>query len=159
VTIRALSRLSVESGVLYYGLGEREDNYTFLYPENAVTLGWERRRGNAIELPFLVKYSLLGEGRRWQPFVLAGPAVRRTSIDYQRISSVLSGVEWNASLAEPRVDDESVKWKVDPVVGVGVSLRAGRFRMEPQVRYSYWSAGKNSAILKNQVHILLGFRF
>jgi hypothetical protein len=159
VTIRAVSRLSVETGLLYYRLGEREDNYAFQYPENTFTLIWEHQRGKTIELPFLAKYAILNENRRWQPFVSAGPAVRRTWTDSSRFTSVLSGGPMNNSGIEPRVDSESVKWKVDPVVGVGVTLRAGRLHMEPQVRYSYWGAGKNSNVLKNQVHILLGFRF
>jgi hypothetical protein len=48
---------------------------------------------------------------------------------------------------------------VDPAAGLGVDFRAGRFHLEPEARYSYWSAGEHGRIRKNQVTLMLGFRF
>lgn len=157
VTLRAFSGLSLESGLLFYRQGDRNDTFAFQYPENALTLGSERRRGRAVELPFLLKYSFLSERRRWQPFLSAGPAVRRTSLDFTRESTVFGGTQPSTFVREPVT--KSVKWNVDPIVSAGVSFRTGRLRFEPQVRYSYWGAGKHSVVLKNQVHLLFGFRF
>jgi hypothetical protein len=159
VNVRGSSNLSLESGVMFYRLGERSDDTLFFgTPEGAFTLGWERWRGSAIELPFLVRYRFLGERRGWQPFISAGPALRRTSIDSTRVTTTLGGQPSGGTIA-PAVDTTSVRWNVDPVAGVGVSLRTGRSSVEPQVRYSYWGAGTHSVVLQNQVYFLVNFRF
>jgi hypothetical protein len=160
VTVRAFSGLSLETGVLFYRLGNRPDSLAFQSPENTVTLGSDQWRGRALEIPFLAKYRFLNERRGWQPFVSAGPAVRRTSVDFASIRSVVVGAGTGTSAVGRSVgSSESVKWNVDPVFGAGVSFRTGKLYLEPQVRYSYWGAGKNSVVLKNQVHFLFGIRF
>ena len=139
-------------------MGQSVDNGVFQYPENAVTLTSSTERSRALELPFLVKYHFLSEHRTWRPFVTAGPTVRRTSLDASNFASILSGA--NLSPFAPQVlSAKTVKWNVDPAVGAGVDFKAGRFHFEPEVRYSYWGAGKNSVVRKNQVDLLLGFRF
>jgi hypothetical protein len=158
VTVRFFSRLSLESGVLFYRLGERTDNFTLLFPESALSIGSNKWHAKALEIPFLAKYHFLSESHTWRPFLTAGPAVRRTSIDYTRTSSTLSGNSF-LYLGQPVVKNNSVKWNVDPVVGDGVSFRTGKIYLEPQVRYSYWGAGKNSVVQKNQVQFLMGLRF
>jgi outer membrane protein W len=130
----------------------------FQYPENAVTLTSSTERGRALELPFLAKYHFLSEHRTWRPFVTAGPTVRRTSLDASRFATILSGVQ-QVTLAPQLSSGSTVKWTVDPAVGAGVDFKAGRFHLEPEVRYSYWGAGKDSLVRKNQVDFLLGFRF
>jgi hypothetical protein len=156
---RVASRFSIESGFLYYRLGNRNDNFAFAFPENALTLGLEQWHGKAIEIPFLLKYRFLSQRRGWQPFLSAGSAVRRTSLDFTRTSTILSGEALSSGSGQPVMNAKSVKWNLDPVVGAGISFRTGRFSFDPQVRYSYWGAGKNSVVLKNQVHFLVGFRF
>jgi hypothetical protein len=158
VNVRIFSRLSLETGVLFHRMGQRSDNGVFQYPENAVTLTSSTERGRALELPFLAKYRFLGEHRTWRPFVTAGPTVRRTSLDASHFASILSGVQ-QVALVPLQFSAKTVKWTVDPAIGVGVDFKAGRFHLEPEVRYSYWGAGKNSAVRKNQVDLLLGFRF
>src|SRR5580704_30970 len=80
VDIRALPWLSVETGVLYNRIGRSSDNFAFLYPENAVTLGYATSRATALELPLLAKFRFRSERSAWRPFLSAGPTVRRTSI-------------------------------------------------------------------------------
>ena len=159
ITLRATPRISLESGILFYRLGKANDNFAYSLPENTFTLGFEERHGRAIELPLLLRYRFRSESRAWQPFISAGPAVRRTSVDFTRFTSVFSNSPANAPPVAPVIKDTSVKWNVDPVFGVGTSFRAGRLHLEPQARYSYWGAGKNSAVLKNQVQFLFGLRF
>ena len=160
VNVRISSRLSLESGVLFYRLGQEFTNATFLYPQNSVTLVSGTEHGLGVELPFLARYRFLGEHHTWRPFVNAGPAVRRTSLDANQSSSILSGVQLGTSSYASQVFARgTTKWNVDPVAGAGVDFRAGRFHLEPEVRYSYWGAGKNSVVRKNQVDLLLGFRF
>jgi hypothetical protein len=159
VNLRISSRFSVETGVLFHRMGRQLNTGIFQYPENTLTFVSSTERGRALELPMLLRYHLLGEHRTWRPFITAGPAVRRTSIDALHTSTVLSGLSLSDFTATPRVNTNLVKWNVDPAFGAGVDLKAGRFHLEPEVRYSYWGAGKNSAVRKNQVDFLLGFRF
>lgn len=131
----------------------------FQYPENAVTLTSSTERGRTLELPFLAKYHFFSERRTWRPFVTADPAIRRTSLDATYFSSVLSGASVGAVTAQPILNTQAVKWNVDPDVGAGIDFKTGRFHLDPEVRYSYWGAGTNSQVRKNQVDLLLGFRF
>ena len=158
VNVRISSRISVETGVLFHRLGQQMNTSAFQYPENAVTINYSTERGRAIELPFLAKVYLLGERRTWRPFVAAGPSVRRTSLEANNLFTVLSSSPLVGS-APQSLNTKTVKWNVDPVIGTGIDFRTGRFHLEPEVRYSYWGSGKNSAVRKNQVEFLLGFRF
>jgi len=159
VDIRLVAGLSLESGVVFHRLGQELQNGVFQYPDNSVTLVSSTIRGRAFEVPFLAKYHFLGQDRRWRPFVTAGPTIRRASLDGTHYSSILSGAALTALPTVAVGDTSSVKWNVDPVFGAGVDFKTGRFHLGPEVRYSYWGAGKNSEILKNQVDLLLGFRF
>jgi hypothetical protein len=159
VTIRVMPRLSLESGVLFHRMGRTNDTGVFLYPENSITLTSSVQRVTAIELPFLAKYSLLGERHAWRPFVTAGPTVRRTSFTAQHQASILAGSSLVNVTPGQLLKQQTVKWNVDPTVGAGVEFKTGRIHLEPEVRYSYWGAGKNAEVRKNQVSYLLGFRF
>jgi hypothetical protein len=153
---RLSSALSMQTGLLFYRMGNSNSTAVFLFPENALTLRNERWKGHAFEFPLLLRYSFFNEGRAWRPFVSAGGAVRRTSIDFRGASSTLSSTPINQF---PPEDSSSLKWNLDPEAGAGISFRTGKFHMDPEVRYSYWGAGKNSVLRKNQVQFLLGFRF
>ena len=158
VNIRVFSGLSLETGVLYHRLGRGSDNFTFLYPENSVTLGFETWRGSALEVPVLARYRFLSERAAWRPFLSAGPTVRRTSITTTWANSVISGSPLGNNSAGV-LKTKTTQWNVDPTTGVGVDFRMGRIHVEPEARYSYWGAGKTGRVRKNQVNFLLGFRF
>ena len=87
VDVRIVKGLSFETEFVYQRLGGGYDNFTFFGPANATTFGSQTVRGSALELPFLAKYRFLNERRRWRPFLLAGPSVRRTSITTSNIQS------------------------------------------------------------------------
>ena len=113
----------------------------------------------SVEIPVLAKYRFLGARRNWRPFLSAGPVIRRTSVETRMNSSVLGA---NPAVGAPplfNVNRESVSWNADPAISAGMDFRAGRFHLEPEVRYSYWGAGKHDPIRKNQVNFLLGIRF
>jgi hypothetical protein len=159
IQLRVFSRLSLESGVMFHRFGQRVSSGAFQYPDNSVTLFSITQHGRALELPFLAKYYLLSERRSWRPFVSAGPTVRRTSLETGNFSSILSGTQF-VTLPSPNVSkSDSVRWKVDPVAAGGIDCRIGRFHLAPEVRYSYWGAGKELPMRKNQVEFQLGFRF
>ena len=150
--------LSLETGVLFHRLGSTRENYAVSSSAGAFILGTDEWKGRAIEIPLLLKYHFLSRSSTWRPFVSAGPTVRWTSIDYNGSRSILSSTV-PATSSEPMRASETTKWNVDPVLGVGVSFRTGRVRIEPEVRYSYWGAGKHEVIRQNQVHFLFGLRF
>lgn len=170
VGLHIISGLSLESGVLYTRLGSGNRQASFLYPENSITMTFESWHGRAVEVPFLAKYRFRGEEARWRPFVTAGPTVRHTSLKSQYFTSVFSGTPvtgTGGSAPPPRLcrergnalKTETSEWNVDPAAGLGVDFRAGRFHLEPEARYSYWAAGEHGRIRKNQVTLMLGFRF
>ena len=158
VNIRILPRLSFETGIMFHRLGQGLNTGAFFYPENSVTLVANRDRGRALEVPLLAKYYFLNEGHAWRPFVTAGPTIRRTSLETNHSSSVFSGAPVASFGAQPILNTKTVQWNMDPVFGAGVDFKTGRFHVEPGVQYSYWGAGKNSAVRKNQVGFQLGFR-
>jgi hypothetical protein len=156
--VRISSRFSFETGVLAHRLGNDQGTGVFPYPENSLTLLSSSQRGRALEIPLLAKYHLRTEKSTWRPFLSAGPTVRRTSLDSTFSSTILSGTDLTALPGQPILNRSTAKWNLDPALGAGIDFKAGRFHIEPQVRYSYWSAGKTSDVRKNQVDFLLGFR-
>jgi hypothetical protein len=158
VDIHILGGLSIESGLLYDRIGRRSDSFTFLTPENGVT-GSSSVRGRALEIPVLAKYRFRGGRSGWRPFLAAGPTVRRTATTSDSFSSILSGTQLISISGLTALNQKSTRWNLDPAVGAGVDFRAGRFHLEPEIRYSYWGAGSNGPLRKNQVNFLMGFRF
>jgi hypothetical protein len=153
------SRLSLETGLLYHRMGRAVHNGVFLNPETSVTLANFTDRGRALEIPLLVKYHLRGERAGARPFLTAGPAVRRTSLTVDSYSSILSGSSLVNLAGSNSFHSDFRKWNVDPVLGAGIDFKTGRFHVSPEARYSYWGAGKNTGLRKNQADFLLGFRF
>jgi hypothetical protein len=150
------SWLSLETGVLFHRLGSTEQHYATQVSGGTVITGMDEWKAGAIELPFLLRYRFLDESRTWRPFISAGPTIRRTHINFGGYRSTFSG---NTVFNESIQPSETVKWNVDPAAGVGVSFRAGRVHIEPEVRYSYWGAGKHQVVRQNQAHFLFGLRF
>jgi hypothetical protein len=140
-------------------MGHASNLGVFTFPENSITLSSTSIHGHALEIPILAKGYLRAERSTFRPFVTGGLAIHRTSLESRNGASILGGTNLLPLPSEPVFQTESVLWKPDPSAGAGVDFKAGRFHLEPQVRYSYWAAGKNSDIRKNQVHFLLGFRF
>jgi outer membrane protein with beta-barrel domain len=159
VNVHIFRGLSLDSGLLYDRIGRRSDNLVFFLPENGVTLGFIDSHASAIEVPLLAKYRFRAIRSGWRPFVTAGPTIRRTSIKSENLVSILSGTPLGSTGTGSAVAIRTSQWNIDPAAGVGMDIRAGRFHFEPEVRYSYWAAGKNSPIRKNQVNVLMGFRF
>jgi hypothetical protein len=159
VNIRILPYLSLETGVMFHRLGENANNSAYVYPADSLTLVYNSRRAHAVEVPILAKYYVFGERHTWRPFVTIGPTIRHTSLKTSYASSILSGTSFT-TLAQPFPNFERSKSKVDPVAGVGVDFKAGRIHIDPEARYSYWRAGEDLyPVRKNQVEILVGFRF
>jgi hypothetical protein len=159
VNVRIHSWLSIETGMIFHRIGQRAGTGAFLFPENALTLVSSTERGRALEFPILAKLHLRAARHTWRPFLTAGPAIRRTSIDSSFASTILSGAQLSGLGPQPGGNRKTVNWSVDPSVAAGVDVKVGRYHLEPQVQYSYWGAGKNLPVRKNQVGFLVGFRF
>jgi hypothetical protein len=92
--------------------------------------------------------------------VTAGPTIRRTSLRNEYNATVFSGAPITPGTTPFFLNSERVDWHADPAAGAGVDFKAGRFHLDPEVRYSYWGAGEELyPVRKNQVNFLLGFRF
>jgi hypothetical protein len=156
-TVRISLLVSVESGVLFHRMGQSVGTGVFLNTDNTVTLSPTSQRARALEIPVLAKFHLLGADKASRPFVTLGPSIRRTSVQSGLEGVILSGTQLTplATLPAPK---NAVNWSVDPTVGAGLDIKTGRFHIEPEVRYSYWGAGKDLPVRKNQVSFLLGFR-
>lgn len=158
VNFKILPHVSIETGVVFQRLGQQANNYALLYPENSLTLTYGTARARGIDIPLLAKVQLPAGRRSWRPFVTVGPTVRRVSVDYNYAASILSGTSLMTFTAQPPVQRSSAEWRVDPSLGAGVEFKAGRFHLSPEVRYSYWGAGTDLPVRKNQVDFLFGFR-
>lgn len=155
VSARLTPKLSLETGVLFHRLGLDEANGGFLTSPNTFMTYVFTNRATAIEIPILVKRYLFGEDSNWRPFLMAGPTIRRSSIHSFSSYADLTATPLSVNAS----NQDQTKWNIDPAVAAGVDFKTGRLHLEPQVRYSYWNAGKNTLILKNQVNFLLGFRY
>ena len=162
VTVRLLSHLSLESGVMFTRMGQANFNSVFANPANTFTQTSSSYKGHATEVPVLAKLYALPEERTWRPFLIVGPTVRHTSVDRRSSASILSGTGMFTVLPSTSsfFASNRTRTQVDPVAGVGVDLKAGRFHLEPEARYSFWRVGQDIyPVRKNQVDFLLGFRF
>jgi hypothetical protein len=160
VTVRLFSQLSLESGVTFTRMGQNNSSSVFQYPANTFTQTFSSERGLSVEVPVLAKLYALPERHTWRPFVVIGPTIRHTHVDNQYQASILSGTSIVTVASSSFFSSNRSRTKVDPVAGVGVDLKAGRFHMEPEVRYSFWRVGQDIyPVRKNQVDFLMGFRF
>lgn len=156
VAIELWQNLSLQTGVLFNRLGTSRTNYSFAV-EGGLLSGSAQWQAHAAEIPILLRYHLLNRSHTWRPFVSAGPSVRRTTVTLHSRTSVSSSTPLPAGFGP--MDYSRTQWSVDPVLGAGVSFKSGRVHLEPEVRYSYWDAGKDTVVRKNQVNFLFGLRF
>lgn len=157
LTVDWTEHLSLQSGILFYRLGT-VDSYFYASVGDTFFRGPVTWKARAMEIPLLLRYHLLDRGRRWRPFIAAGPAVRRRTVEYSGLSTIPNATPATVS-SGVRPYSES-QWRVYPSAGAGVSLKvAGRLELDPEVRYSYWTGTSDLSIRRNQVHFLLGLRF
>jgi hypothetical protein len=159
VDVRLFWRVSIETGLMFQRMGQQSTNGTYFYPENALTQVYSTQSTHALDIPILAKVRLLSQLRKWQPFVALGPTVRRTSFESSYRSTIFISTQLVTLGPQPELGLKTVNWSVDPALGAGVDFKTGRFHLEPEVRYSYWGAGTNLPIRKNQVDFLFGLRF
>ena len=146
LTLGFRNSFALQTGILFHRLGRREDIALFNTSSGSGFVN-SQLKATAIELPLLLRYHFLSQTRNWQPFVSAGPTIRRTQTSYRS-----GGFVGSSSF-------DVTKWKINPSFGTGVSFKAGRIRIEPEVRYSYWGSNRQDTIRQNQVHFLFGLRF
>lgn len=138
VEVALPARFAVEANALYSRFGSS------LFPASSSAT---RIRGNSWEFPVLGKYYFAERSSSIQPFASAGVAFRQIWLD--RSSDNFFG---------RRVTD-STDVAVGAVVAGGVALRAGRFRIAPEARYTRWGGYNYPATNPNQAQVLLGITF
>ena len=160
VEFRLPFRFAAEIDALYTRVGY---SYRLLYPgELTGTPGATidvrtRQRGNSWEFPVLGKYYFTSREHAVQPFVGTGYTLSTTWFHSDVQTSTLSGTP----ITNPQPDLSSsyrTPFDVGVVVAAGVRVKAGRFSVLPEVRYTHW--GPNAAaVRKNQAKFLLGVSF
>jgi len=141
-------RLSVEANALYKHA--RQDR--FAGPAPSAVLVQQGTRIDIWEIPLLLKY-------RWRarpvtPFAVAGATIRRVKdldIDFISIPTFPgfpgTRLRYSAQSNEPLRYGETF--------GGGVAWKLGPLRVEPEIRYTYWTA-KHWMATTEQVEFLIG---
>ncbi len=165
IEFRLPRNLSLEFDVLYRHLHYSD---SFFIPLNGGEI--EHVSAGAWEFPLLLKYRLGGNVAH--PFVSAGPAgdvvaIRDRFVGFSEFTPQPTTGTTSSSLAlrTPAIAGFTG--------GAGVEIPAGRLRISPEARYTYWIsphfytlitnaaylAGMLSDSKRYQVEFLLGFRF
>jgi hypothetical protein len=161
--LRLSDSFRFEANALYKRLG-----YSASQSDGGVTVTGQAH-AHSLEFPFLVKYDL--PSRRALPFAGVGYVFRNlvgVKGSARLSGSLAGGTPIDTTFPVPA----STIVRNDPthglVVGTGVRLRTGPFRMAPEFRYTRWSArpfddeGPRGFVLqssRNQVELLLGLIF
>jgi hypothetical protein len=132
------ARFAVEANALYSRFGSS----WFPASSSATQI-----RGNSWEFPVVGKHYFAERSSSIQPFASAGVAFRQIWLDG------ISGDRFGR-----RVSD-STDVAVGAVVAGGVALKAGRFRIAPEARYTRWGGYNYPATNPNQAQVLLGVTF
>jgi hypothetical protein len=114
-----------------------------------------RQRANSWEFPVLGKYYFRRRESGWQPFIATGWSFR-TAGEHQTLAQVITdstGVHTSIFHDSFRSD-----LGVGATFATGIQVRAGRFAITPQVRYTRWGTSENS-FRKNEAGFVLGVRF
>ena len=160
-TLSLSNGLSFQTGVLFHRLGRSEEvqlsgsnlleGAASVNPLTGTLYNIRNSQWKAttIEIPLLLRYHFLSRTRTWQPFLVGRTQYppHRNQLPQRQASQARS------------LDSNNSQWKINPSFGTGVSFKAGRIRIEPEVRYSYWGSNRQDPIRQNQVHFLFGLRF
>jgi hypothetical protein len=167
VEFRLRGGFAIEADALYQRVGE-SGHFQFAgeIPSGAGTTSftpgpfagayYARARGDSWQFPVLAKRYFRMRSSVWQPFVSLGPSVRRvkSESDTNEIFFDSSGRKDFPGHAEP-----SSNWSIGGTVAAGARLRAGRFAIVPEFRYTRWAQNNGSALSRNAASAFLGFSF
>ena len=158
IEFRLPARFAVEADVLYQRIGSSAffAPISILSSVNLVNLYagliTYRQRGDSFEFPILGKYYLKSRDSKWQPFVGTGYAFR--TIRFSTDSSLSDG-----TTITPIHSSYRSSLGVGAVAAAGIRLRAGRFALVPEIRYTRWGGLDAGSIPKNEAAFLFGITF
>jgi hypothetical protein len=115
-----------------------------------------RQRGNAWSFPLLGKYYFHTPTASWRPFVGTGFAFR--TIDRHDSGSQIYTDANGALQTAAFKNNYRSPLEVGAVIAAGMRLKAGRFAVLPQVRYTRWG-GADSFASRNETTLMLGLSF
>jgi outer membrane protein with beta-barrel domain len=160
IEFRLPRNLSLEFDVLYRHLHYSDSLYIPLLGGD-----FERVSAGTWEFPLLVKYCFRGNASH--PFVSAGSAFDVVALRDRFVD--LFGLGPPSVQTTTGTNSSSLALRNSLVAGLtagtGVELPVGRFRISPEIRYTYWlspnfyALGTFSDGKHQQVEFLLGFRF
>jgi hypothetical protein len=165
IEVRLPAGFAIEADALYQRIGNTSFfGYSLLTGSNLITgqpplfpsSSINQQRGNSWEFPILGKYYFRPVRSGIQPFAGMGYAFRtiefhneytQTTVDANGASQTFSGNnDFRSGLG------------VGAVFAAGVRIRAGRFSLLPEFRYTRWGQ-QDFQIRKNEAGILLGISF
>jgi hypothetical protein len=163
VEVQLPAGFALEADALYRRLGT-SSNFPIFSGINLVTtpailpfLNFaNRQRGNAWSFPLLGKYYFHTRTSSWQPFVGTGFSFR--TIDRHDSGTQLYADANGVVQTAPFRRDYRSALDAGAVVAAGMRLKAGRFAVLPQVRYTRWG-GSDSFASRNETELMLGVSF
>jgi hypothetical protein len=162
VEFRLPFRFAAEIDALYTRTGD-SFRYLYFYPDPAGMAGTTtdirvRTRGNSWEFPVLGKYYFTSRQHAIQPFVGTGYTLSTTWVRNDVQTSVLSLSPIATTQPTLASNSRRTPFDVGAVVAAGVRVKAGRFSVLPELRYTHWGPAA-TAVRKNQAKFLLGISF
>jgi hypothetical protein len=153
--IRLPASFAIEADVLYRRIG---NTINFGSSLNGVTNSIiSRQRGNSWEFPVLGKYYFRPRTSKWQPFAATGYAFRGTQV--RSDSSVTTTEASGVTRTSPFHFGFGHPLGVGAVFAGGVRVRAGRFALLPELRYTRWGGSESNLTRRNEAGVLLGINF
>jgi hypothetical protein len=130
----------------------RQDRFAGPAPSGSLTQ--QGARMSIWEIPLLLKYPL--KRGSWHPFVVAGATLRHVgdqSVDLIIIPTFpgYPGIRQNLTYS-----GDSLRYGIS--LGGGLSRKLGPLRIEPELRYTHWTAHRWMATTE-QLEILIGITF
>jgi len=159
VELRVPGGFAIEADALYQRLGSTSQ-FSFigagLNGPSLLAYFTVRQRANSWEFPVLGKYYFRRRESGWQPFLGTGWSFR-TAGEHQSVSQ-LTADSSGALHASSFQNSFRADLAVGATFAAGIQVRAGRFALTPEVRYTRWGTSDGS-FRKNEAGFLLGIRF
>jgi hypothetical protein len=160
-----LARFGFEIDALYHRMGyvgivNSVDSASGNFSRSAIDV-----KGNSWDFPVLAKYRF---GRAMRPYVAAGGVVRYVGPVRGRgeetVGSLVTGTSTTSPLDTGEPSELRKRFYPGLAAAAGLELRAGRFRVLPEFRYTRWTAnisppGGLLRFASNQVEFLAGVLF
>jgi hypothetical protein len=155
VSVRLPARLALQFEGLRRGYG---------FTRAAGRLGFfssHEESGSAWDIPALLMWRPDYQENGWQPFVGAGPAIRRVTADYVDITRTPQLFPTDPPAKETRTTGHRGESQGGVMATAGMEKRIGPVAISVELRYAYWKADTLLSDIvpnRNQLSALFGVR-